>query len=117
MRLAQDPTAATEARRYTRRWSGKHDLPEAVVSDLELVVDELVTNAVLHADGPIDIELSQHADVIRGQVSDASPVEPTLKSRPDERGGFGLRIVDSRVARWGSARHDDGKYVWFELKP
>ena len=53
--------------------------------------------------------------MIRGSVSDASPVAPQLASQPDERGGFGLRIVDSRATRWGTVRQDDGKHVWFEI--
>ena len=115
MRLAAEPNAPQQARRYARQWAHDERLADPIVDDLVFVVSELVTNAVVHAEPPIDVELSRSPGVIRGRVSDASPVAPRLASRPDEHGGFGLRIVDSRAKRWGSVREDDGKYVWFEI--
>ena len=108
MRLAQDHTAALQARRCARRWSHEHHLPE-------LVVDELVGNAVRHASPPYDFEISRANGTIRGEVHDGSTTTPTRRTHPDHRGGFGLNIVTSRTSRWGSAATPDGKQVWFEI--
>jgi two-component sensor histidine kinase len=116
MRLTQDHTAALQARRYARRWSSEHHLAEESVADLELVVDELVGNAVRHALPPYDLELSRRIDgTIRGEICDGSVAAPVPNPAPDYRGGFGLRIVDARTSRWGSATQLEGKQVWFEI--
>jgi len=115
MRLAQDHTAALQARRYVRRWSNDHHLPELAVADIELVVDELVGNAVRHASPPYDFEISRANGTVRGEVHDGSTTTPTRNAHPDHRGGFGLTIVASRTSRWGSAATPDGKLVWFEM--
>src|SRR5688572_16915875 len=98
MRLEPGRAAPTHARRYARLWAGNEGLPRTVVDDVALVVTELVTNAVLHGDPPIDLDLSSSSGQIRGRVSDGSTVSPKHVANPDERGGFGLRIVDSRTA-------------------
>lgn len=115
MRLAQDHTAALQARRYARRWSHDHHLPDSAVADIELVVDELVTNAVMHAAPPYVLEIFRVNGTVRGEVRDGSTTTPTRNAHPDQRGGFGLTIVTSRTSRWGSAAMPDGKQVWFEI--
>jgi anti-sigma regulatory factor (Ser/Thr protein kinase) len=116
MRLARDPHAAVQARRFARAWAAERALPEPVVEDIELVVSELVTNAIRHGEPPIELELSQPtAGTIRGEIRDGSDVAPAPKPAPDYRGGFGLRIVDARSSRWGTTARSDGKDVWFEI--
>src|SRR5688572_4985409 len=85
MRLVQDHTAAAQARRYTRQWSSDHGLPERAVDDLELVVDELVTNAVRYASPPYDIDLRCVNGVVRGEVHDGSLDQPSQNTKPDYR--------------------------------
>jgi anti-sigma regulatory factor (Ser/Thr protein kinase) len=112
MRLAQDLDAATQARRFARRWSAAHALPAPIVDDVELVVAELVTNAVRHGEPPIELELSEPTEgTIRGEICDGSRIAPVPNAAPDFRGGFGLRIVDARTSRWGTTARSDGKYV------
>ena len=115
MRLAQDHTAALQARRYARRWSNDHHLPELAVADIELVVDELVGNAVRHASPPYDFEISRANGTVRGEVHDGSTTTPTPNSHPDHRGGFGLTIVARCTSRWGSTATSHGKQIWFEI--
>jgi anti-sigma regulatory factor (Ser/Thr protein kinase) len=120
MRLAHDTSAAPQARRYARNWATELRVPEPVVADLELVVTELVANAVVHAAPPYDLELRRSGGVIRGEVSDASDTPPSINSDPDHHGGFGLRIVAARATRWGiaplgRASEGNGKRVWFEI--
>jgi anti-sigma regulatory factor (Ser/Thr protein kinase) len=115
MRLAQDSTAASEARQYARRWSDDHRLPESFVADLELVVDELVTNAVRYAAAPYDIEILGPDGMVRGEIQDCSDARPVKNTHPDDRGGYGLHIVTSCTSRWGTQSTTDGKQVWFEI--
>ena len=115
MRLEPDRAAPTNARRFARLWASSEGFPKMVVDDIELVVTELVTNAILHGEPPIEVDLTNTAGKVRGQVTDGSTVLPRHIPAPDERGGFGLRIVDSRTACWGVTPHPTGKSVWFEI--
>ena len=76
MRLAADEHAATQARRFARGWLTAHELCPQLVDDIELVIAELVSNAVRHGRPPYEVELSQCDDVIRGEVRDGSKVVP-----------------------------------------
>jgi anti-sigma regulatory factor (Ser/Thr protein kinase) len=117
MRLAQDVSAEAQARQFARSWSASEAIPPPVSSDIELVVAELVSNAVRYGIAPFDVELSHAGDVIRGEVSDGSRVAPTQNATPDERGGFGLKIVAACTSRWGTDVVPTGKQVWFEFSP
>jgi len=117
MRLASDEHAAVEARRFARSWATGHAVPRPIVDDIELVVSELVTNALRHGEPPIDVELSKSTDgTIRGEICDRSTALPATNPAPGYRGGFGLRIVEARTTRWGSTTQPNGKQVWFEIK-
>ena len=117
MRLAADEHAAGQARRYARHWLADQSLSPRLVDDIELVVAELVSNAVRHGAPPYDVELHQAAGVIRGEVRDRSSALPRLNRAPDHNGGFGLGIVAACTARWGAVADADGKEVWFEIDP
>ena len=117
MRLPEDDRAALEARRLARRWAAHEGVSERVVGDLELVVTELVTNAVRHGLPPYDFGLRRDGGIIRGEVCDALPLSPHSKEHPDESGGFGLGIVNACVDQWGTQTLPTGKKVWFEIKP
>lgn len=81
-----------------------------------LLVSELVTNAVVHAGGPVRINVESHEDRIRVAVSDGSGTQPEVLT-PDERrpSGRGMFLVDVLAARWGVQPAPVGKSVWFEL--
>ncbi|WP_345711258.1 ATP-binding protein, partial [Kineococcus glutinatus] len=76
--LASTATSAAQARRHLRRQVSH--LPSAVVSNAEVCLSELVTNAVLHVGGPIRICVSVSATeagtLLRLSVGDSSPVQP-----------------------------------------
>lgn len=86
----------------------------------QLIVSELVTNAVLHApESPtITLELSMIDDALRVVVSDRNPEEPH-RPQPDPglaESGRGVRLVEALSNRWGTeANGPDGKTVWCEL--
>jgi len=112
---------APAAVRDALRERGGH-LPQGLHDDLLLLLTEVVTNAVRHsgaANGdPIDIELSEHGDFVRVEVSDpGNGFEPPERLVPDltKTGGLGLVLVDRLSRAWGTRRTATGSIVWFEL--
>ncbi len=85
--------------------------------DAELMVSELVGNAIVHAGTAITVTVRCTADRTVVEVRDHSPVMPEpRRHEPVEPGGHGLRIVEALALRWGVERiANDGKTVWFEL--
>jgi anti-sigma regulatory factor (Ser/Thr protein kinase) len=91
---------------------------QALIEDAELVVSELVTNAVQHAPGQdrVELELVAHADRLRITVADRSTLRPVVaEPHPGRPRGRGMRIVQTLATRWGVDDHDTGKSVWVEL--
>ena len=91
-------------------------------TDAALIVSELVTNSVLHAnvgqDQALTVELMTHEDRLRISVIDpGSRLEPRLlPPDPETAGHFGLHLVDALSAAWGVAREAIGTTsVWCEL--
>ncbi|WAX78147.1 ATP-binding protein [Streptomyces sp. KMM 9044] len=84
-----------------------------------LLVSELVTNALRHATGPIDVRLLRPSGldrVLRVEVSDPLPDLPHERdARPEDEGGRGLQLLTRTARRWGTRPDGMGKTVWFEL--
>jgi anti-sigma regulatory factor (Ser/Thr protein kinase) len=97
-------------------------LPEEVVSDIELLTTELVTNAVMHAtvsqSEQIIVRLMLH-DRVRVEVIDAGPPFDPRPVKPDSgsTSSWGLFIVDAVATSWGVEPEGRGKKVWFEVGP
>jgi anti-sigma regulatory factor (Ser/Thr protein kinase) len=106
--------ATTAARAAVREWLAQNAEQFDHLDDLDLVVTELVANAVLHAYPPIELEARLDEGTVRVDVHDAGVKRPRINSHPDGDGGYGLRIVDA-VARWGWTQRPDGKVVWAEI--
>ena len=113
-----------EAGRAARRAvvAGEGELPPAVCDDVLLLVTELVTNAVRHADiGPdeaLRVELRRWSTRVRVEVmhpGDEFTEERARRSRSGA-GGWGLELIDQIAARWGVGRAGSGTCVWFELE-
>jgi anti-sigma regulatory factor (Ser/Thr protein kinase) len=117
--LAATPEAAAEAR-HALDGIPPAGFPAGRHSDVRLLVSELVTNAVRHAElMPGDlIRLVVHADdsVLRVEVHDPGggfvPVEPAPD--PARPSGWGLYLVAELADRWG-VESDGSTHVWFEL--
>jgi anti-sigma regulatory factor (Ser/Thr protein kinase) len=92
------------------------NLPGELSSDAELVVTELVTNAVLHGEPPICFRLRGRRGRVRIEVEDAGHSMP-LRGRGSAEGmtGRGLAVVESLTTAWGVEPADEGKAVWAEL--
>ncbi|MFI9047601.1 SpoIIE family protein phosphatase [Streptomyces sp. NPDC053427] len=111
-----DPKAQTagQARRLARRALARWGLEE-LTDQVELLVSEVVTNAVRYAERPITLRLLR-TDVLRCEVGDDVPQLPRLRqARPSDEGGRGLYLVNRMARRWGATRLSMGKVVWFEL--
>ncbi|KAB1141775.1 ATP-binding protein [Streptomyces luteolifulvus] len=116
--LDHNPRAPSQARRLIRDQLTRWGLDEQ--ADIaELLATELVTNALMHARGPIRLSLSRSLlkGALRCGISDASPLPPRPRhTQYDEEHGRGLHLVDELATRWGSRHLADGKTVWFELR-
>ncbi|MGW7353564.1 SpoIIE family protein phosphatase [Streptomyces sp. NPDC054784] len=111
-----DPRAQTagQARRLARRALARWDLEE-LSDSVELLVSEVVTNAVRYAERPITLRLLR-TDMLRCEVGDDVPQLPRLRqARATDEGGRGLYLVNRIARRWGATRLSTGKVVWFEL--
>ena len=86
-------------------------------ANAELVVSELVANAVLHGFGHVSLQLYDTGDGLRIEVEDANPAPPvTTDGHPGRVGGFGMQIVE-RLADWGWRQSRGGKLVWAKVRP
>ncbi|MFG2307976.1 SpoIIE family protein phosphatase [Streptomyces sp. NPDC048566] len=113
--LAPHPMTAGQARRLIRRALHRWGL-EGLLDTTELMVSEVVTNAVRFASRPISLRLLR-TEVLRCEVTDDSPLVPRMRAAdPGEECGRGLFLVDQLALRWGATRLGSGKVVWFEQK-
>ena len=82
----------------------------------ELVVSELVTNAVVHAGTKVRLRIIAEHAAVHVEIEDGSAHLPVRRSWSETAGtGRGLLIVDENVDRWSAARTEHGKVVWFEI--
>ncbi|MEV6973768.1 SpoIIE family protein phosphatase [Kitasatospora sp. NPDC093806] len=104
-----------KARRFTRATLAGWGL-SALADYAELLVSELVTNALLHADAPRRLRLFRDR-VLTVEVSDAGGQTPQLRPFAEQdEGGRGMFLVSELAQRWGSRLTRDGKVVWAELE-
>jgi anti-sigma regulatory factor (Ser/Thr protein kinase) len=118
LRLARDTAQLAPARRFVRVTLAGWGLSDQA-AQLELAASELVTNALLHGEGGIDVTVELHGDRVRLAVEDegfgADPIrcrEPTSTGS----GGWGLRLVDGLSDSWGAHRVPGHTLVWMERR-
>jgi hypothetical protein len=112
-RFSPEPLSASRARHFVGSHLTAHRLPY-LLSDVQLVVSELVTNAYLHARTPIRVRLEEFLFCVKLSVHDGSSTRP-LARVPGRLvpGGRGLAIVDECSVQWGTtAETTGGKSVW-----
>ncbi|MEU7472737.1 SpoIIE family protein phosphatase [Streptomyces sp. NPDC044984] len=114
-RIAPEPSEVGRARAAVREQLHDWGLPK-LVDSAELMVSELVTNAVLHSHArPVALRLVR-GDTLLCEVEDDDHELPTLlDARPADEFGRGLRVVSTLAREWGTSRTTAGKSVWFEL--
>jgi|Tabmets5t2r1_1033131.scaffolds.fasta_scaffold04503_4 anti-sigma regulatory factor (Ser/Thr protein kinase) len=114
--LASSPRAPRQARQaitelLTR--SGRTDR----AADAALLVSELVTNAVMHAGGPISVSATYLDATLHVEVHDTDqhPLPDLRKPSASDKTGRGLHLVKLLADRWAITPTPDGKTIWFEL--
>ncbi|MFF8403377.1 SpoIIE family protein phosphatase [Streptomyces sp. NPDC014846] len=113
-RLDAEPLAVPRARRLVRERLLKWCLPHTVET-AELLVSEVVTNAVRHAQGDrIGLRVVR-TDALLFEVTDDEPALPAMLSAgPLDESGRGLRVVSRLAREWGASTSGHRKTVWFE---
>ncbi|PNG92942.1 SpoIIE family protein phosphatase [Streptomyces malaysiensis] len=108
-----DPAWVARSRRNVTERLTEWGLAEAVFTT-ELVVSELITNAIRHAVPPIQLRLIHDHSLIC-EVSDSSSTAPHMRrARTFDEGGRGLLLVARLSQRWGSRQTAEGKTIWSE---
>lgn len=114
-RFPPRPSSVREARQMIRDSllvAGREDLVETA----ELLVSEIVTNALVHAGTPIDVAISFIDGGLRIEVTDGSPHAPRPRGYgPNAGTGRGLMLLEEMVDEWGVVPEDPGKTVWFQI--
>ncbi|MET7366391.1 SpoIIE family protein phosphatase [Streptomyces sp. NPDC005566] len=112
--VPHDPAAVsrirTEATRKLEAWG----LGEATFTT-ELILSELVTNAIRYGDSPISLRLLRDRDSLICEVGDGTSTSPHLRRAAfTDEGGRGLFLVAQMSRRWGTRYTDRGKIIWAE---
>lgn len=114
--LQADTASAGQARRFVdqvlSRWRCG-----AQLDDVQLLVSELVTNAVVHAGSEVEVAVRLLAGSVRIEVVDRAPVDTLAPSAPTDHDehGRGLLLVETMASAWGVEPLEGGKSVWFEV--
>ncbi|MFC8246754.1 SpoIIE family protein phosphatase [Streptomyces chartreusis] len=111
--LPADPAAVADARKTAARLLTEWGLDELAFTT-ELVVSELVTNAIRYAAGPIRLRLIRERALVC-EVFDGGATAPHLRHpRTTDEGGRGLLLVSQFTQRWGTRFVPEGKIIWAE---
>ncbi|MEV6738946.1 SpoIIE family protein phosphatase [Streptomyces sp. NPDC051104] len=110
------PEAVRHARRFTRRTLRSWGVPEETDTVL-LVVSELVTNALVHTDGQVRLDLTLSNHRLRVAVADSSPRTPVKPTSIgwEATGGRGILLVEAMSDTWGTLPVSGGKQVWADI--
>jgi anti-sigma regulatory factor (Ser/Thr protein kinase) len=115
-RFTNTAASVTQARRFAT--SAIADAPSDILDAVAVMVSELATNSVRHAESHFTVRVERNGGALRIEVSDSGPGEPTVRSPgPTEPTGRGLQIVRALADDWGVRPMPDGrgKAVWFTI--
>ncbi|MEU0897237.1 SpoIIE family protein phosphatase [Streptomyces massasporeus] len=111
--LSADPALVGEVRASAMRWLSDRGLDETAFA-AELILSELITNAIRHGAEPIRVRLLYRRTLIC-EVSDASNTAPHLRrAASTDEGGRGLFLVAQLSQSWGTRYLPEGKVIWAE---
>ena len=116
--LPYDARSGYLARRYVETFAAEENLNGETVA-MSIIASELVTNAVLHGKGSIELTLRHERGEVTVEVADGDARPATVRVPDiDEHsiGGKGLRIVASLADRWGTRLSHRGKTVWAAIR-
>lgn len=110
-----DGSSASAARRFVAATLGEWGLDELEETAC-LLVSELVSNVVLHAETDLDVRLDRYDSRVRVEVHDRNPTLPQRKFySPTSATGRGMVFIAELSKAWGAEPTAEGKVVWFEL--
>ncbi|WDF35580.1 SpoIIE family protein phosphatase [Streptomyces sp. T12] len=113
--IPADPALVAPIRKQVMEQLDAWNLSEATFT-AELVVSELVTNAIRYGTPGIRLRLIHDAATLICEVSDTSHTAPHLRrAKIFDEGGRGLLLVAQLTQRWGSRHTADGKTIWAEI--
>jgi len=117
--LAGVPAAAHEARVLLRSWLTARTCTEDAIETAELLLTEVVANAIRHTDSDtLQLTAAHDGQLVRVEVRDCSPTPPQPPPEqvdPERAGGRGVWLVQRLSNAWGWSPVPGGKQVWFEL--
>lgn len=113
--LGDDDLAPRAARRFVDGVLAEAGYDD-VLDVVQLLVTELVTNAVMHARSDATVAVRLLPDAVRVEVVDRDDSFPKRRTpHPDRPGGRGLELVEQMSTSWGIDMLDVGKRTWFEV--
>ena len=117
--FAAETSAVGKARGTVERTLRDWGLPDTEGRAV-LLTSEVMTNAVRHASGPVELVILAEGGTLEVGVRDDHPADPVVGNSPREaEAGRGMLLVSSLASRWGVRRSDGraGKVVWFQIDP
>ncbi|MGW3246320.1 SpoIIE family protein phosphatase [Streptomyces sp. NPDC001070] len=112
--LPNDPATVARARHHATTQLTSWGLEDASFTT-ELLVSELVTNAIRYGKPPIQLRLIHNNTALITEVTDTSNTTPHLRrARTYDEGGRGLLLVAQLAHQWGTRHHPRGKTIWTE---
>jgi DNA-binding NarL/FixJ family response regulator len=114
--LEPDTASSAKARRFMEETLSRWACAE-VLDVVNLLVSELVTNAVVHGDSEAEVSVVLTPTALRVEVGDHNEFVPSPNEATDwATSGRGLALVESLSRGWGIERVPDGKVIWFEVQ-
>jgi anti-sigma regulatory factor (Ser/Thr protein kinase) len=108
--------AARAARRLVAAGCARAASSPECADATELMISEVVTNALLHGAGDGTFGMNAGTASVRVEVGDAGPRRPSRTAAGDgSEGDRGMIIVDALASSWGVADNPPGKIVWLEV--
>jgi CheY-like chemotaxis protein len=113
--FAADPKSVSAARRFVAGTLAEWELTE-LADTITLLLSELVTNAIVHAQAAPDVTVRLLPDRVHVEVADARPEAVHAQEASDTAtSGRGLALVEALATEWGSVTVTGGKVVWFDV--
>jgi anti-sigma regulatory factor (Ser/Thr protein kinase) len=116
-RVLPPVAASVSAARVFVTAAARHWGVEGLVADLALVASELVTNAIEHGSGPVDVSARRRPDGVQVEVTSGVTARhpDRLDPPPVRASGRGLLVVDALAADWGHRESAERLTVWARL--